>query len=138
MTPNYLYRVEETTYSAGVDECGDPLPGGPTYLNLLMIPVLGETPGGWWVPNDRRYTLGASGRRWVSKRRSIPYACLTVDEAVEAWRRRCAYRIRLARKQIARLEEACARFDHTGSFYSDARKWTDPDKPDQLVTLGLL
>lgn len=132
----YLYRVEETTYSAGADECGDPLPGGPTYPNLLMIPVLGETPGGWWVPEDRGWVSG--DKRWVSKRRSIPYACLTVEEAVEAWRQRCAYRIRLARKQIARLEEACARFDRTGSFYSDARKWIDPSKPYLLVTMGLL
>lgn len=135
--PNYLYRVEETTYSAGVDEYGDPLPGGPTYLNLLMIPVLGETPHGWWIPEDRGWVPGASGRRWVSKRRALPYACLTVEEAKEAFRKRCNYRIRLYRARAAALVQATRYMDVLG-FYSDPRQWVDPDKPDALMTLGVI
>lgn len=130
MTVNYLYRVVETTYSGGIDENGEPVPGGPTRPNLVMVPVLRETPRGWWVPEDRCGRAGAW--RWVSKDRTIPYACLTVEEAVEAWRKRIRFRILRARKLIERLTEADMRMQNQG-FYADHRRWTDPAKPDLLV-----
>lgn len=130
MTVNYLYRVIETTYSAGIYEDGEPILGGPTHPNLIMVPVLRETPRGWWVSEDRLWRAGAW--RWVSKDRAIPYACLTVEEAVEAWRKRIRFRILHARKLIERLTEADMRMQNQG-FYTDQRRWTDPSKPDLLV-----
>ncbi|MFA7602531.1 MAG: hypothetical protein WCY29_05930 [Novosphingobium sp.] len=130
MTPNYLYRVVEHTYSTGVDESGYPLPGGPTHASLHMIPVLKETPRGWWVSEDRRWRAGSW--RWVSKDRAIPYACLTVEEAVAAWKKRVRWRVRVLRKQIDRLVEAEMSLA-SGGFYFDERRWTDPTKPDLLV-----
>lgn len=132
MTPNYLYRVVEQTYSAGVDEFGDALPGGPTRVNLHAVPVLRETPHGWWVPEDRGWFAGrGNGWRWVSKDRAIPYACLTAEEAVEAWKKRARWRIRILRKQIDRLVEA--EMSLTFGFYSDDRRWVNPDTPDLLA-----
>lgn len=130
MTPNYLYRVVEQTYSAGIDESGDPLPGGPTRVNLHMIPVLKETPRGWWVPEDRSWRAGSW--RWVSKDRAIPYACLTVEEAIAAWKKRVRYRVLTLRKQIDRLVEAEMSLA-SGGFYFDESRWTDAGRPDLLV-----
>lgn len=132
--PNYLYRVVEQSYSAGVDEFSDPLRGGPTRASLLMLPVLKETPCGWWVPEDRPWAGSARvhGWRWVSKTRAIPYACLTKEDAVLAWKQRVSYRVRRAEREIARLRAAVRDFDACG-FYYDQSRWTDASRPDAMV-----
>lgn len=110
------FRVEDTTYSAGVDECGDPIPGGPTRPNLLTVEVLRHTPCGAWV-------VGPHGEcKFVNLSWSKRYALPTVKEAIVSYQARKRRQIQLALATIRMAEEAMAYLDAKG-FYYDERKW---------------
>lgn len=115
----YWYRITETTYSAGVDDWGDPLPGGPTYPNLEAYRVLKETPKGVWLDapssdwKDRRFVNRSSRKR---------FACPTIEEAIESYKARKRRQIGIMKSRIKMVEEALAYLDKRG-FYTDAREW---------------
>lgn len=109
------YRVTETTYSAGVNEWGDPIPGGPTRTNLESYAVMRHTPTGVWLETF-------DGPRFVSRNWNKMFATPTVDEAITSYRMRKARQLRILRSQIARTEDALLYLANTG-FYSDCRDW---------------
>lgn len=115
MTDNRVlwYRVEETTYSAGVDEWGDPVPGGPTKTNLQAYEVIRLTPKGGWVAGDR-------GPVFVNLSWRKRFAVPTVEEAVTSFYARKTRQIRIAQATIRRAEEAM-RYLRTEGFHWDAR-----------------
>lgn len=112
----YWYRVEETTYSAGVDEWGDPLPGGPTRPNLICCKVEKVTACGAWVL-DRNGWPKFVNLSWGKR-----YALPTVGEAIVSFKARKQRQIRIAQADIKRAEEVLERLDKEG-FYNDGRKW---------------
>lgn len=111
----HWYRVEETAYSAGVNEWGDPLPGGPTRTNLRAYLVIKRTPTGAWIEADH-------GKRFVSLNWRKRFALPTVEEAIESYKARKRRQLTILKAQIERVNEALAYLDVKG-FYSDARKW---------------
>lgn len=112
----YWYRVEETTYSAGVDEFGVAQPGGPTKTNLLCFRVLSTTPKGVWLE------AGDTGRKLVCHHWAKQYACPTVETAVVSYKARKKRQLRILNGQISRISEALRYLDDKG-FYTDSRKW---------------
>jgi hypothetical protein len=115
----HFYRITETTYSAGCDDWGDPIPGGPTRTNLSKYKVLRRTPKGAWIEDlgglfsDRRFVLLSARKR---------FAAPTVEEAIESYKARKARQIKILNGQIRRAEEALRYLD-THGFYFDERKW---------------
>lgn len=117
-TETVWFRVEETTYSAGVNEWGDPLPGGPTRTNLYTYRVLRETPCGVWLEWADGIEAKFVNRSWGKR-----YACPTVEEAVASFKARKRRQIGICKKRIRQAEEAMSYLDAKG-FYSDARNWS--------------
>lgn len=120
---DYFYRVEETTYSAGCDEFGDPLPGGPTMTNLHAYEVIKRTPCGAWI------AAGDTGRKFVLLTANKRYAVPTVEEAIESFKARKKRQKAIYAARIKSIDEALRYLDEKG-FYSDQRKWVG-------VTVGL-
>lgn len=116
MSTTYWYRVEETTYSAGTNEWGDPLPGGPTRTNLLAYPVVKETPCGAWIG----WTGPNSEKRFINRSWSKRFACPTVAEAIVSFKARKRWQISILHARIRQAEEALRYLDTEG-FYTDAR-----------------
>lgn len=113
----YFYRVEETTYSAGVDEYGDPLPyRGQTRTNLYAFKVLKRTRCGAWID-----LYGE--RKFVNLERYKRFALPTVEEAVESYKARKKRQIGIYTARIQAIEEALFYLDMNG-FYTDAREYT--------------
>lgn len=119
---DFWYRVEETTYSAGVDDLGDPIPGGPTRTNLQVHRVLRHTPCGVVIDD------GLFGR-FINRSWGKRYACPTVEEAIESFKQRKRAQIRICRARIRQAEEAMVYLDNKG-FYGDARQWTPEFKQE--------
>ena len=109
----YYYRVEETTYSAGCDEWGDPLPGGPTCTNLCKFEVVKRTPQGVWLD------IGDIDLKLVLNHWNKRYACPTIEEAKASFVARKRRQIRLAESTIARAKEAM-RYMEVKGFYNQA------------------
>lgn len=114
---DYFYRVEETTYSAGVNEWGDPLPGGPTRTNLNLYRVHSHTPCGVWLDDG-------CGQRWrfICNKWAKRFACPTVEEAIASFHARKKRQVALLNAQIRRAQ-AAVRYLDTCGFYIDGRKW---------------
>lgn len=116
MTSDVLYRVMELTYSAGVDESGDPLPGGPTRTNLHSFPVLKRTPCGAWIEDHH------GRRRFVKLTANKRYATNTVEEAIASFKARKKAEMRIYAARSKAIMEAIRYLDTSG-FYYDDRKW---------------
>ncbi len=114
----YYYRVEETTYSAGCDEWGDPLPGGPTRTNICKFEVVKRTPQGVWLDTgdiEPKLVLNCWNKR---------YACPTIEEAKASFIARKRRQILLAESTIRRAKEAMRYMGEKG-FNNQA--WFDVD-----------
>lgn len=111
----WFYRVTETTYSAGADQWGDPIPGGPTRTNLEAFRVIRHTPKGVWIEHG----LGVCfvNLSWRKK-----FALPTAEEAIESYRARKRRELSIYAARARRINEALAYLDTKG-FYTDARRW---------------
>lgn len=128
----YWYRITETTYSAGSDDWGDPLPGGPTRTSLEAYRVIKETPKGVWIDapsNDWR------DRRFVNKGARKRFACPTVEEAIASYKARKRRQIAILKSRIKKVEEALVYLDKRG-FYVDSREWLGIPMPSRLPQAG--
>ncbi|TGT76186.1 MULTISPECIES: hypothetical protein [unclassified Mesorhizobium] len=114
MTEHY-YRIDETTYSAGVDEWGDPLPGGPTRPNLHAYKARKHTPCGV-VIDDYSERGKFINRNWRKQ-----FALPTVEEAIVSYRARKERQIGIYQANIRAINEAL-HYLNTKGFYYDARK----------------
>lgn len=115
MAKTYFYRVEETTYSAGVDEWGDALPGGPTRPNLYLFEVLKYTRCGAWLD-----VYGE--RKFVNLQRNKRFALPTTEEAIASYKARKKRQIEIYAARINKIKEALLYLDMHG-FYTDQRRF---------------
>ena len=78
MTKNRLYRYQEQSYSNGVDQFDNPLPGYKLKIELHTYRIIRETPKGVWINDygkDRFVLLTAKKK----------FACRTKEEALESF-----------------------------------------------------
>ena len=98
------YRFESTVVSDGVDQFDNPVGPGSTQLRLYHYPVVGKTPKGVWLDiyGRRRLVLMEARKR---------YACPTIHEAAESFRKRKARQTWILKRQIHHVEEALLLLD---------------------------
>jgi hypothetical protein len=77
-----LYRYERQNY-----------PDGRVKVFLLSIPIIKETPKGYWINNAYR-------KRWVSKTGKKRYAYPTQADAIVNYRKRTGFYIRILESQL--------------------------------------
>lgn len=111
----YYFRVEETTYSAGADEWGDPIPGGPTRPNLLLFEVLRSTPCG--VILNVYCESKFVNRNWNKQ-----FAHATVEAAITSFKARKKRQMAIAQATINRAEDSLRYLSDKG-FFIDGRKF---------------
>lgn len=108
------YRIVEVHYSAGVDEWGDPLPGGPVRTNLHTFTVVKHTPCGVVILDD------CANRRFINRSWTKQFALPTVEEAIVSYKARKRREIEIMNARVRSAEEALRYLDRHG-FYYDGR-----------------
>ena len=66
-----LFRFEEATYSRGVDQFDDPLPGYTLEVHLHKFPIESKTPKGVWIVDwggRKRFVLLTARKRFPVRR----------------------------------------------------------------------
>ena len=98
---NFLYRYEDQTYSLGVDQFDDPLPGYNLKLELRSFKVLRETPKGVWIE-----AYSVNGERFVKLGTRKQYAHLTKEDAKTSYLFRKRKQIMILSGQLEKAERA--------------------------------
>lgn len=74
-----LYRFELYTYSAGVDQCGDPIPGHRVKVVCEEYKVIKNTPKGAWIKycNEagKKFVLLTARKQFASKTKAEAKVC---------------------------------------------------------------
>ena len=93
MSKEYLYRYQEQTYSLGVNQFDDPLPGYTLSVNLYSYPIIRKTPKGVWIDDygKERFILLSAKKK---------FACQTKKEALESFIARKTQQIRILSNQL--------------------------------------
>lgn len=94
-----FYRYQDTAYSLGTTELGDPVPGYNLQVDLHTYPVVKHTPKGTWIEH-------CFGRKFVLRGARRKYAHPTKEEALESFRARKRSQIRILRNKLERAERA--------------------------------
>jgi hypothetical protein len=99
MSKNYLYRYQEQSYSIGVDQFDNPLPGYHLIIELYSYRVIRETSKGVWI-NDYgkdRFVLLTARKK---------FACRTKEEALESFIARKNRQIKILSDQLEKAKLA--------------------------------
>jgi hypothetical protein len=99
MSKNYLYRYQEQSYSIGVDQFDNPLPGYQLKIELYSYRVIRETSKGVWI-NDYgkdRFVLLTARKK---------FACRTKEEALESFIARKNRQIKILSLQLEKAKLA--------------------------------
>jgi hypothetical protein len=100
MSKNYLYRYEDQTYSAGVDQFDNVLPGYDLKILLHKYQIIKETSKGVWIKKD--YTKD----KFVLLTARKKFACRTKEEALKSFIARKSRQIKILSDQLDRAKLA--------------------------------
>lgn len=103
-TDDVLYRYEETYYSLGCDEYGDPYPGHTIKVHLNYYKVLKRTPKGAWI----EYWKNPNGKKFVNLTARKKFACDNEEDAKESFIARKNRQIKILKSQLKNAREALA------------------------------
>jgi hypothetical protein len=105
----YLYRYEDRTYSLGLNQFDDPLPGYTLKVELQEYRIIKRTPQGAWIVygswsmhTPKRFVLLSARKR---------FACETKEEALESFKARKRKQIKILKAQLKRAEMALSSAD---------------------------
>lgn len=106
-----LYRYEDRTYSRGVNEFDDPLPGYTLRVELYEYPIVKRTPKGAWIYTGLCFPMpldleDRKEQRFVCLTRRKKYACETKEDAMESFRARKQRQISILRAQLQHAKNA--------------------------------
>ena len=91
------------TYSLGVNEYDDPLPGYNLKIHLRKLRILKRTPQGAWVSLYGDHFEDKKFVRLTARKR---YACQTKQEALKSFRARKLAQIRILEGQMKKARLA--------------------------------
>jgi hypothetical protein len=104
MPDEYYYRFESISYSPGVDQFDNPLPGpGRLDVYLQKLRIIRRTPKGVWVD---RTSHRFHGPRFILTDARKRFACPTIEEAKESFIARKKRHIRIMKRLISEAERA--------------------------------
>jgi hypothetical protein len=95
--PDKMYRYEETTYSRGVNEVDDPLPGYHLVVRCREYTIVRRTPKGAWIVEGSPHDQIHGFEKFVLLTARKKFACETRADALESFRAR-------KRRQLGILE----------------------------------
>lgn len=120
-----FYRYEDRPYANAADEYGDPVPRQPgtnMYVRLYKHPVLKRTKCGAWIED-------VGGKRFINLSWTKRFACPTLEEAQESYRKRKARQIRIHNARVKDAEEALRVFERQLKGLAGSHRLGSPTLP---------
>jgi len=94
------YRVHDGRYAPALDEWGESVRGGRSYVSTVPFRVLRETPKGVWLEDGGAF----GGKRFVLRDARKRFACPTQEEALESFRARKQRQLKILQAQVRHVE----------------------------------